>query len=44
MKQKILVILDHNYNSEDRYAEFKDRINDLYGDNYELVFKLFKPV
>ena len=44
MNQKILVILDHNYNSEDRYAEFKKRINDVYGDNYELVFKLFKPV
>lgn len=44
MKQKVLVILDHSYSTGKRYEIFKNRITELYGDNYELVFQLFKPV
>lgn len=38
MKQKVLVILDHSYSTGERYEIFKNRITELYGDNYELVF------
>lgn len=44
MKQKILVILDHSYKSQRKYEQFKDEIMKLYGNNYEIVFKLFDPV
>lgn len=45
MKQKILVILDHNYNKSRKvYNELVKTIIDLYGSRYEVVFKLFDPM
>lgn len=43
--EKILVILDHNYNKDPKiYKELTNRINEVYGNSYEIVFKLFDPV
>lgn len=45
MKQKILVILDHDYNKDPVvYKELTNRICELYGDSYDVVFKLFDPI
>lgn len=44
MKRKILVILDHNYMLTNQYDNVTKRIEDVYGCDYEIVFKLFDPV
>lgn len=44
MKQKILIILDHDYNTDKRYNMFIEQIKFCYGDNYDIVFKLFNDI
>lgn len=44
MKPKILIILDHDYNTSKRYEMLKQQINFCYGDNYDIVFKLFDDI
>lgn len=44
MKQKILIILDHDYNTDKHYNMFIEQIKFCYGDNYDIVFKLFNDI
>ncbi len=44
MKQKILIILDHDYKTKKKYDMLREQINLCYGDNYDIVFKLFDNI
>lgn len=44
MKPKILIILDHDYNTDKRYNMFIEQINFCYSDNYDIVFKPFNDI
>lgn len=44
MKQKILIILDHDYKSKRKYDMLREQINLCYCNNYDIVFKLFNDI